>query len=210
MLVIGGALLSLFFNLGSGSPRFNPLPHEATGQVLADETARLASGGGRITLVTLDTAVFKSPATEAVLKGFFHALKKKGIAPAATNAIRLDPNRPPRVPPGDFLEILRKQGDRDVVISLLGPPLLSAEQKNRLGDKRPRVVAFCPGPMPRQVNLRELFEQQFLHMAIVSRPAISLTPPQSAVPRAWFDYLYQVITLDNLADLPLPVDAKAP
>jgi hypothetical protein len=210
ILVIGGALLSLFFTLGQGSPRFNALPHEATGQVLADETVRLASGGGRITLVTLDTTVFKSPATAAVLKGFFQTLRKKGITLAATNLIRLDPLRAPRVPAGDFLEILRKQGERDVVISLLGPPLLSAEQKSRLGDKRPRVVAFCPGPMPRQVNLRELFEQQLLHMAIISRPVISLTPPQSAVPRAWFDYLYQVITLESVADLPPPLEAKAP
>jgi hypothetical protein len=209
-VVILGAIVSLLLTLNGGSPKFNALPHEATGQVLAEETARLASGGGRITLVTLDTTVFRSQAAEAVLNGFFKSLKKKGIALAATNAIRLDPDRPPRVPPGDFLEILRRQGDHDVVISLLGPPLLSAEQKARLGDKRPRVAAFCPGPMPRQINLRDLFEQQLLHMAIISRPVISLNPPQSNVPRAWFDYLYQVITMENLAELPLPVENRAP
>jgi hypothetical protein len=159
-------------------------------------------------LITLDTTVYRSQATEAVLKGFFQVLRKKGISLAATNAIRLDPDRLPRVRSGDFLEILRRQGDRDVVISLLGPPLLSPEEKARLGDKRPRVAAFCPGPMPRQVNLRELFEQQLLHMAIISRPTISLTPPQSATPRAWFDYLYEVITMDNLGELPLPADTK--
>ncbi len=210
ILVIGGAVGSLFFTLSGGSPRFNPLPHEATGQVLAEETSRLASGGGRITLITLDTTVFKSPATEAVLRGFFRTLKQKGIVLAATNAIRLDPLRAPRVPPGDFTEILRKQGEHDVVISLLGPPVLNAEQKARLGDKRPRVAAFCPGPMARQINLRDIFEQQLLQMAIISRPVISLTPPQTASTRVWFDYLYQVVTMDNLADLPLPMENKAP
>jgi hypothetical protein len=208
--VIVAAAASLLYTLSGGSPKFNPLPHRATGQVLAEECARLASGGGHITLVTLDTSVFRNQAVEAVLKGFFQTLKQKGITLAATNAIKLDPDRPPRVPPGDFLEILRKQGERDVVISLLGPPLLSPEQKARLGDKRPRVAAFCPGPIPRQVNLREIFEQQLLQMAIISRPVISLNPPPSSVPRAWFDYLYEVITLENLNDLPLPVDSKAP
>ncbi len=210
MAVIGGSLLSLCFTLSNGSPKFNPLPYEATGQVLAEETARLASGGGRITLVTLDTSVFKSPATEAILKGFFTTLQKKGISLAATNAIRLDPDRPPRVNGGDFLEILRRRGERDVVISLLGPPILSPEQRAKLGEKRPRVAAFCPGPIPRQVNLRDIFEQQLLQMAIISRPSIVLNPPQSTSPRAWFDYLYEVITMDNLAELPLPSDLRTP
>jgi hypothetical protein len=67
-LVIAGSLASLLFTLSGGSPNFNPLPHDATGQVLAEETARLASGGGRITLITLDTTVYRSQATEAVGK----------------------------------------------------------------------------------------------------------------------------------------------
>jgi hypothetical protein len=209
-LIIGGAVVSLFFTLRGGSPHYDAAPHEAVGQVLAEEVAKMAGGSGQIVLLSRDTTVFKSPATVSLVKGFFKTLRTAGRSVAATNLFKVDPNRLIRVPPGDFFEILRKLSEQDVVVSLMGPPLLSAEQRAKLGDKHARVVAFCSGPLPRQVNLKEVFEQGLLSVAIISRPTISMSPPQANVPRAWFDYLYQVITLENLAEMPLPLESKTP
>jgi hypothetical protein len=209
-LTLCGACLGFFMGLRGGSPKYDPAPQEAAGAVLAEETVKLAGSAGRITVIARDTALFANPAADSLLKGFCATLKRGGRTVTATNLVKLDPLRLVRVPPGDFYELLRKQTDRDVVVSFLGPPLLAPEQKARLGEKSARIVAFCPGPLPRQVNLVELFEQNMLHVVVISRPHPPLTPPSSPGGRAWFDYLYQVITSANLAEMPVPLENKLP
>src|SRR5947209_4542728 len=117
-VVILGSGLVLYFSSRETPPKLDARPHQALGQVLAEEAAGLLGSGGRLTLITLDTSNFKNPAIEVQVKSFSQALKKSQLTLAATNAIKLDPLRLMRVPPGDFLEIMRKQSEADVIVSL--------------------------------------------------------------------------------------------
>ena len=98
----------------------------------------------------------------------------------------------------------RKTGEADVIVSFLGPPVFTDAQVARLGGKRPKLVAFCTGAMPDQVDLPRVFEQKLLHVAIISRASPTTAGPEPANLRAWFDRMYQVITPANLAELPSP------
>jgi hypothetical protein len=115
----------------------------------------------------------------------------------------LDPQRPLQVPPGDFVELLRKAGTSDVIVSLLGPPFLSEEQRASVGVVKPRVVAFWPGTLEEYANLRPLFEQRLLSSAVIHRPEGlglgSKTPPAEK-----FEVLYQVVNGNRIPPTPLP------
>jgi len=203
IFTIAGAVAILFFSLREPRPGFDPRPEHALGQVLAEEAAKLLTGGGRLTVITRDPAAFASPASALQLEGFYAELKKSKLTVAATNIVQQDPLRLVRVPPGAFVDVMRKLGENDVIVSFLGPPVLDGEQKARLGEKRPYVVAVCSGWLPRQVDLKGLFAEKLLHVAVVSRLQAAPTPPTSQNPREWFDHYYEVITPANLSELPM-------
>ncbi len=197
-IVAAGAFLS--FRYFRPMPRLDRRPHVALGESVAEQAIRLLGNGGRITLIAPDVKEFRYPAAEVQLAAFHRSLRRSGHRVAATNWIRLDPLRVVRVPPGDFAEILRKQAETDVVVSFMGPPALNAEQKARVGQKRPTVVAVCSGEMPRQINLPSLFSDKLLHAALISRPKPG-PPPASNEGSAWFNHFFQWITSPNQAEL---------
>lgn len=208
-VLIAGAGLSLYLHFRPTPPTVDPRPQQALGQVLATEAGKLLGAGGRVTIVARDTSVFSNPASDFQMRGFLAAVKKAQLPLGATNWMQLDPLRIVRVPPGDYLDILRRQKEGDVVVCFLGPPLLNADQRARLGDKKVRVVALCSGAMPRQANLRELFDQGLLHAAAISQPNPPSTLPASDDAQAWFQQMYVLITAANLAELPTPLRTLA-
>jgi hypothetical protein len=204
LLAIAAAGGLLCFRYFQPPPRIEPLPHLAIGEALAAQVAKAVGPGGRVTLIAPDIVTFQHPGAEVQLKAFHQALHQAKLSVAATNWIKLNPLYLRRVPPGDFADILRKQSEGDVIVSLLGPPLLTAEQKVRLGEKRPRVVAVCSGDLPLYFNLNSLFADNLLHAAIISR-RVPGPAPQSDNLSQWFDHFFQWITAQNLPDLPEPM-----
>jgi hypothetical protein len=77
MLVIFVALLVLFFSVYPFPPSFNLKPHEALGKELANESLKLLGPGGRIFVITRDTAATESPAIVAQLKSFSRTVKAR-------------------------------------------------------------------------------------------------------------------------------------
>jgi hypothetical protein len=70
-----------------------------------------------------------------------------------------------------------------------------------LGEKRPKIVALCSGSMPQQIDLRRLFQQGLLTVAIISRDAPVL---RSSDGRERFKSLFTIVTSANASDhLPL-------
>lgn len=180
-------------------------PHEAIGQVAAEEALKLVGSGGRITLILRDTQTAKSPATDTQLRALSDTLAKQHLRINITNSMKVDPLRVPSVPPGDFLQILKRGAEGDVIISLLGPPVLTDQQSAKLDAKGPKVIAMCSGAAARQVDVRALFQRNLLSVAIVNRAAPSVPAPGDS-PRAVFDRQYQVVTSANVAEW---ADAKA-
>jgi len=199
-----GALTVIILSTCEWPPSTNRRLHEAIGRAMAQQALSLSGNGGRITLIARDTVAFKQPAAGIQLDSFKKELRRGGGTIAATQLLQVDPLRPVEVPPGDFFELIRKAPPDSVIVSFMGPPLLTEEQRSQLGVIKPKVVAFCSGNLTDYLDLRTLFEQRLLHAAVVSRrssPGASLMPGKSVES---FDQLYTGVTAANLSSLPAP------
>ncbi len=187
------SIISVLWTGWDRAPRVDRTVPEAIGQALAREAIRLIGRGGKIVIITRDTVSFPQPAMEIVLERIQRELRRETIPPALIQLVQVDPLRPVEVPSGDFFESIRRAPEGQVIISLLGPPLLSDEQRTKLGRVKPKVVAFCSGNIAGMVDLRRLFEAGLLHAAIVGRPLPTGAPVTGAKFRETFDQLYLTV-----------------
>jgi hypothetical protein len=190
----------LYVFLHPRPPAIDRRPHEAMGEVLAAEAAKVLEPGARLLVIARDPEPFHVPASAAQMDGFMRALKNAGKSVSTIHKYQQDPLRLVNVPPGDFFELLRRGQPNDVIVSFLGPPVLDHAQLAKLGDKRPRILAVCAGAMPAQVDLKKIFDQKLLFAAVVSRQdaprRASAGSKQSA-----FEQMFKVITAANLSEL---------
>ena len=59
--------------------------------------------------------------------GGYEGLRKAKLTLATTNLIKFDPLRLVRMPSGEFVQLLRQHSEGDVIVSLLGPPVLESQ-----------------------------------------------------------------------------------
>jgi hypothetical protein len=201
IVAIAGSGAVLYQALIGPGPRFDLAVHEGIGKTMAAEAGSLLGEGGRIVLIARDTSSLPNPPAAAEVKALASALKQMGHPISATNLFKVDPLRLLKPPAGDLAEVMRKMNEKDVLISLLGPPDLNQTQTARVGDRRPKIVALCSGTMPRQINLKRLFEDQFLHVAIVSRTEMAAVNITDAPSAAAFDKLYALVKPANVSEL---------
>lgn len=173
-LVLAGSLAALWFANVGLPPRLAPRIHEEIGEALAQEALQLLRPGGHVAIISRDTATFPQPALDVTLGACLKTLRHGGVPTPEVHTLQVDALRPALVPSGDFSEWIRRAAEGDVLVSLLGPPLLTEEQQAALGRIKPRVVAFCPGYQPDEATLRRLVEQHLLHAAVLSRPPASI------------------------------------
>lgn len=199
--VILAALVWLYLFFNPWPPAIDRPLHNRVGEVLAAEAIKLVEPGARIIVIARAKEPFQVPAAVAQLDAFLLAIEKSGKNVSATRLLNVDPLRVTGVRPGDFSELMRKAGSNDVIVSFLGPPLLSDEELSSLAGKRPRIVALCSGAMPLQVDLRRMFERQLLFAAVISRTNAP-AQPTAKNPQAAFDQMFQVVTPANVTELP--------
>jgi hypothetical protein len=198
-LVTLAALASLAVTWhGPLAPSLDSTRHKAAGWGLAQHTLRLLKSGGQVTVITRDTSEFKNPAADVLLASFSRTLRKARVPISSIHSLQIDPLRPLEVPTGDFQEWIRKAPSGSVIVSFMGPPLLSQAQRNQLGEIKPAVVAFCPGTLPGRTDFRALFAQGLLQAAVVSRQNPSAT---SQGLQGRFDQLFVILTAANAADV---------
>jgi hypothetical protein len=191
--------LCLFFN--PRPPAIDRPLHKRVGEVFAAEAIKLMEPGARIIVIARAREPFDVPAAAAQLDAFVRAIEKSGKKISTTRLLKVDPLRITSVPHGDFFDLMRQSRGNDVIVSFLGPPLLTEEELGKLAGKRPRILALCSGAMPLQVDLRKMFERQLLLTAVISRPN---APAQSTAgsAEAAFDQMFHVITPANVSELP--------
>jgi hypothetical protein len=202
VLVTAGALMLLLGMLGHVPPRPDRALHRAIGATLARQALSLAGSKGGILVIARDTEAFPQPALDLVLAAFQKEVRHGSSQAASVRRLQVDPLRPLEVPPGDFAELIRRAEPGRVLVSLLGPPLLSERDWALCRPIKPKIVAFCPGSFVETVDLGRLLDSGCLHAAIISRPLSSLTPPRAKARPSSFDELYLAITPSNRALLP--------
>lgn len=203
LLVILGAFAWLYLYFNPLTPGIDRQPFEGMGEVLAQETIKLLGAGGKVTIIDRDTQTFPNPASDAQLKRFDQTLKKGGVKTTTRHLLKMNPIGLTKVPSGDFFEIIKKCGEADVIVSFLGPPILSDEQMAKLGSKRPKIVAVCSGEMPARLNLKQMFDDKLLQAAVLSRN----NPPARAAGnslREHFEQWFKLVTPANAAEIPMP------
>jgi hypothetical protein len=205
LIIAAGAATWLLLAYGGNPPLDRAVP-AAVGQALAQESLSLLGAGGQITLIARDTEAFPQPAVDVLVKRFERDLRRAHVTLAATQRIQTDPLRPLEVPAGDFFEWIRRAPAGHVIVSLLGPPLLTSEQRSKLGVIKPKVVAFCPGSLGETIDLRELCAAGLLHAVVVARsPARPDGTPAPGVGPRTFDQLYRTLHAADLTAIP-PAD----
>ncbi len=193
------SLAALWFMLFFHSPKTELRPHIGFGQAFAQEAKRLAGTGGRVVLIAPDGKFFDRPAARAQVNAFEAELAKTGLKIATRKLVALDPLRPTRVPPEIFFDLLRKHSENDVVVSLIGPPTLAAEQVKRLPGNHPRTVAYVPPDALELTDLKGLFRDNLLHAIVLTRPGPFGATPAGGAPGAWFAHFFQIVnTADDL------------
>ena len=195
---LGSGLAIVFCLTGGFGPRLDPISHAAVGTVLAQQTLSLLKPGGQVTVISRDTASFQNPATDILFAALSKALKRGGVKIAAIESLQVDPLRPVSVPSGDFFRLIKTSAKGNVIVSLMGPPTLTDPQLLQLGETNPAIVAFCPGPLRDQVDLRSLFSHGLLQAAVVSKRDVKLTQARPASEQEAFDRLFLLVTSGNL------------
>ncbi len=201
LLVIAASGGGAYYLVRGPGPPFDPSLHQAIGRAMAEQAVSLAAEGGRIVILARDLRIVPNPSAETQLKSLTLALAERKHPAAVTNLAKADPLRPLRFPPGDFVELLRRSAENDVIVSLLGPPDFRDAQYARVPAKKPKVVALCTGSLPRQIDLKKLFEEQLLQVAIVSRSELVTRYPAAASTQRTFENLCAVITSNNVSEL---------
>jgi hypothetical protein len=199
-----GAFASIYVSVSGGlfGPPVDRAIHEAGGAMMAKEALALLQPGGEITVITRDTRAFKNPATDIQMASFRRTLRAGHAKIHAVLALQVDPLRPVRVPAGDFCQIVRDTPAGSVIVSFMGPPLLSEAQWLQLGNIKPALIAFCPGRMAEEVDLRPFLRAGVLKAAVVQRSGLGGTGLASRDSSGHSRRSFVTVTTGNLDQLP--------
>jgi hypothetical protein len=189
-IVAIGIVIAAFWNRPPGIDK--TIPSEI-GKTLARHALDVLPSGGGVIVIARDTEVYPQPAMDVTLSALQEEITRAGVT-VTTKLIQLDPLRPAEVPPGDFYEAIRRAKDNKVIVSLLGPPVLEAEQRAKLNDAKPRIVGLCTGNLAEQSDLRGLLQEGLMTAALVNRPQ---TNAGGVAGKQTFGELYAVLQKDG-------------
>jgi hypothetical protein len=194
LVTVGAVAAMMITERGGFAAGVNAALHRSAGAELARQAVSLMKTGGQIMVITRDTTAFQNPASDLLLEGFQRELRRAHAGIGDIQRLQVDPLRLIEVPPGDFQNWIHHAAAGDVIVSFMGPPLLTLEQRRQLGAIQPAIVAFCPGGWPDRVDFRPLFAQGLLRAAIVSR--CDQRPVKVNSKR--FDQNYTIVTAANV------------
>jgi hypothetical protein len=200
LLAIAGSAWWIFHNQFR-TPKFNVVLHQAIGQIMAEETARLLNHTGEVVVVAIETARF--PELQAQLDEFGKILKQSSHI-KIEETYKLETDNKPKYGVGSglsgrrYVRIVNKKPAAAAIVSFVGAPDLSEDDIAQL-KYQPKFIAES-----RSVEgLKKLFEKRFIHAAVVSR--FQFPTPVKDTPRTrreWFDKRFQVVTAESAASLP--------
>jgi hypothetical protein len=130
-------------------------------------------------------------------------MQKSGHPVTDLRLVAEDPLRPIHVPEGDVFDVLRKSSKGDVVVSLMGPALLTEDQRLALGTPKASVIAFCPGSSAEVLDPAQLASMGLLHGGVLALPP-SNDPKQPNKTPDSFEALYRRMDSKALLQKPQP------
>lgn len=178
--------------------------HNIIGEVAVQETIKLIGRDARVVLITADTTALPDSPAASELAGFMAATNQYGrLTVVATPVVITEATgaKQASVLTGtQFLQLVKQYPDIDVIVSLVGPPELSANQIQAVPRDRPAVVAVLG--LTYRTGLKPLFRADMIQVAIVPRSGRPPAGPRPQTAREWFDYSFQVVTTKTADSLP--------
>ena len=184
------------------TPEHDVAMHRRIGEVMAEQTVRVAGNKGKIVLITIPTS--GQPELKTQLEAFRAALKKLGQF--EIREYEMDPKDQDKYSVGSglsgrrYVRTVNKNLDAAAFVSFIGAPHMKDEDIAEL-KQVPRFVAEA-----RSVdNLSKLFKKQLISVAVASRfnfPAPGPIQPRTAQER--FDKRYQIVVAESVSSLPKP------
>jgi hypothetical protein len=201
LILISAASLGWIYFRQFAAPKVNVALHTAVAQVMAEQTAQVLGGRGKIVVIAMDTP--KGSELKIQLEEFERALKHfPGVTISKTYMLETE-NRP-KYGPGSglsgrrFVRAVNKNTTADAMVSFVGAPDLSDEEIGQL-QARPKFIAETRSA----AKLRKLFDKQLIHVAIVSRYQFPAPVEGNPVTlRQWFDKRFQILTAEAVSALP--------
>lgn len=192
-----GAIASTFLSLRQ--PPIQLGPYQALGAVAAEETLKLPGKPSQIVVIAQDVSKLEMPALESQIEAFTKTARKSSSVNVVIEPIAMDPmmmmSTGGRTPSDIFLKLLKKHPAPAAIVLFLGFPILGDSDLQGLPSRTIVVVAayrpdydpllangtidlaIIPRPEPPAENapqpttLRQWFDQEYLILAPVSKPA---------------------------------------
>ncbi len=183
-------------------PQHDVALHQRVGEIMAEQTARVAGPKGKIVLIAIP--IGGMPELKTQLEAFRSALKKLGSY--ELREYEMDTKDQDKYGVGSglsgrrYVRTVNKNLDAAAVVSFVGAPSMKDEDIAEL-QKVPKFVAEA-----RAVdNLPKLFKKELISVAVASRfnfPAPG--PIQAKTPQERFEKRYQIVSAASVASLPKP------
>jgi hypothetical protein len=166
--------------------------HKGVGEALGLETVKLLPGPGEIVLVTMQKGSFAE--MDLMEEAFKRVLYKSRLRIARVD--RISAEKSAKFGPGSgmsgkrFAKLAEKYPKANAIVSLVGVPDPDDKEMKSLSKSRPNLVAFSRSTD----DLEELFERNFIQVAIVPRfefPAPG--PEEPKTKEEWFQRHFQVV-----------------
>ena len=182
------------------APQHDVELHRRVGEIMAEQTAKVAGPQGKIVVMTIPTGGL--PELKTQLEAFRRALKRLGNY--ELREYEMDTKDQDKYGVGTglsgrrYVRTANKNLDAAALVSFIGAPNLKDEDIAEL-QKVPRFVAEA-----RAVdNLPKLFKKDLISVAVASRFAFPAPGPvQAKTPQERFDKRYQVVVAANVTNIP--------
>ena len=182
-----------------GAPKYNVGLHKRIGEVLAEQTAKVVGAKGRLVLLTIPSGA--DPELKTQLEAFQRTLKRLGQYDIKEHEVDTKDQAKYRAGGGlsgrKFVRAVKNHPHADAIVSFIGIPTLSNDEVAELGTRPKFIAESCSSE-----HLSELFKQQILQAAVVSRFVFPASGPHKPkTPQEWFDKRYQVVTASEVGSI---------
>ena len=197
--IIIGSVFFIYRQQAGPQMRSNVTVFRGLGEVVAEQTLKAVNNRGQVVIWMFKHTDENNPAMEAILKSLTESLKKAPnvkLLPSekvTINTAGEGVSEVAGIPKSQFLDLLEKYSTANFVISFVGVPSLTAQDKRSLGEKHPKLLVVDTFEYAGQAKQ---YDPQLVATAIVPRLGGVSTNTEAKTARQMFDRYFQVLTAE--------------
>ncbi|MCG3147211.1 MAG: hypothetical protein PCFJNLEI_00649 [Verrucomicrobiae bacterium] len=201
VVVIIGSIGWLARTMLPTTPKINLAPFIGVGETLAEQTAKVLSGHGRIVVLRESVHLTESVVIKSQWKAFQDSLKaNSNIEIAAVENIKMTEQNPGiTITREEFDTLLKKYSTVNAIVSFVGLPEEDLSRPDVPAGPTPKIIAYFYASSP----AKQFFANG--SVTVIIRPRLMAEVNTGATPkspREWFNKYYQVFDESNYQTMP--------